>query len=297
MNFHLGLAIWGYKGWLGDLFPAKTKSSECLSLYGQRFTCVEGNTTFYAIPTIATVERWAAQVPPGFEFCPKLPKSVTHNGTQGGRLTPYLKEGLAFFELMQHWGDRLGALFLQLPPTYSPQQFDDLSQFLQGWTAATDFPLAVEVRHIDWFSKANATRLNALLEDLGLGRVLLDTRPIYPPPIGDAPRSQKSLIPNGEKKPNVPVEPVITSDFTMIRYISHPDWAANEIYLQAWTDQIQTWLTQGKKVYFFVHCPIEEHSPTNARHLQAMLEAQGAPVPPLPWNQLPEPTAQLRLFS
>ena len=59
-----------------------------------------------------------------------------------------------------------------------------------------------------------------------------------------------------------------------------------------WTQQ---WLEQGIEVWFFVHCPYEEHSPGIARRFQRLLEARGAPVPPLPWDQLPPPR-QAALF-
>jgi uncharacterized protein YecE (DUF72 family) len=287
MSFSLGLAIWGYKGWLGGLFPEKAKTQDFLRLYSQRFSCVEGNTTFYAIPSAETVRRWADQVPQTFQFCPKLPKTITHQGT----LLPHLKAGLDFFELMQHWGDRLGPLFLQLPPHYGPQQLDDLRQFLRGWTTVTQFPLTVEVRHRDWFRHTHGEALNAVLSEFKIGRVLLDTRPIYANST-----AQTSLVAKGEKKPNLPVQPTLTSTISLIRYISHPDWERNQVYLQEWADRIATWLAQGKQVYFFVHCPIEEHSPENARQFQALLEKQGIQIPPLPWNQLEPPPAQLSLF-
>jgi uncharacterized protein YecE (DUF72 family) len=80
MNFLLGCAVWAYKGWVGELYPKGSKAAEFLPLYTQRFTTVEGNTTFYAVPNQETVVSWASQMPPGFEFCPKLPRQLTHNG-------------------------------------------------------------------------------------------------------------------------------------------------------------------------------------------------------------------------
>ena len=47
-KIYIGCAVWGYKDWLGELFPAGSKSAESLSLYSRRLTTVEGNTTFYA---------------------------------------------------------------------------------------------------------------------------------------------------------------------------------------------------------------------------------------------------------
>jgi hypothetical protein len=46
-NFYIGCAVWGYKDWVGDLFPPGSKSSDFLSLYSRRLTTVEGNTSFY----------------------------------------------------------------------------------------------------------------------------------------------------------------------------------------------------------------------------------------------------------
>jgi uncharacterized protein YecE (DUF72 family) len=285
--WHLGLAIWGYKGWVGDLFPAGSPSRDFLALYSRRFDCVEGNTMFYAIPTAETVQRWAAQTPPDFEFCPKLPKLVTHQGP----LRPQLQPALDFLDRMRGFGDRLGPLFIQLPPRYGPIQFDDLNQFLQGWTAAApDVEIALEVRHIDWFKPVWAIRLTALLEDLGVGRVLLDSRPIYEGP--PSPLLKQLPDDQREKKPNVPLQPSVTSDLAFVRYIGHPECDRNLPYLTAWAAQVAQWLAARKQVYFFVHCPIEAHSPAIARQFQALLEAQGAAVPPLPWNQLPAANSQ-----
>ncbi|MBW4508815.1 MAG: hypothetical protein KME64_20215 [Scytonematopsis contorta HA4267-MV1] len=55
-------------------------------------------------------------------------------------------------------------------------------------------------------------------------------------------------------------------------------------------------LQQGKVIYFFVHCPIEEKSPANARYFQSLLEQAGAEIPPLPWNQVENSPHQLNLW-
>jgi len=45
--FYIGCAVWGYKDWVGELFPSGSKNADFLSLYSRRLTTVEGNTTFY----------------------------------------------------------------------------------------------------------------------------------------------------------------------------------------------------------------------------------------------------------
>jgi uncharacterized protein YecE (DUF72 family) len=39
--------VCGDKDWLGDPFPAGSKSADLLKLYSRRLTTVEGHTTFY----------------------------------------------------------------------------------------------------------------------------------------------------------------------------------------------------------------------------------------------------------
>jgi uncharacterized protein YecE (DUF72 family) len=274
MKFFIGCAIWAYKDWVGNLYPSGSRSVDFLSLYSQRLTTVEGNTTFYSIPDAKIVARWAAQTPDGFQFCLKLPRSITHQGL----LAPMIPEAIAFLNQMKGLGDRLGPLFAQLPPSYSPANWEDLLAFLRSWQS-DQAPLALEVRHADWFKEPHASQLNAALQDLGVGRVLLDSRPIYDCP--DDPQLYSE-----RRKPRVPLQQVITADFSLIRYISHPDQNFNLTFLQDWVSYIGNWLAQGKQIYFFVHCPVEARSPTNLRLVQHILQEQGIPIPPLPWNEL-----------
>ncbi|PLZ30216.1 hypothetical protein CBP28_08540, partial [Fischerella thermalis WC559] len=283
MSFFIGCAVWAYKGWVGELFPPGTRPADFLHLYSRRFTTVEGNTTFYAIPNQETVARWATDTPPGFEFCLKLPRDITHNQ----QLQPYIPDALKFIEVMRPLGKRLGPIFAQLPPSYAPTLLDDLTAFLSAWPH-TEIPLALEVRHRDWFKEPHASNLEALLEKLGVGRVLLDSRPIYTG--DDDPQLQSE-----RRKPKLPVQFSITAPFSLIRFISHPNLEINQPFMAEWVTQIQQWLQQGKRIYFFVHCPLEERSPNTARHFQKLLEQNGVKVPPLPWDNLDSPPNQLNL--
>lgn len=284
MNFYIGCAVWAYKGWVGELYPPGTRSGDFLNLYSRRFTTVEGNTTFYATPNAETVTRWATETPPGFEFCLKLPKNITHQKL----LQPHISEALAFLEQMRPLGTHLGSLFAQLPPSYSPALLEDLMAFLTAWPRS-ETPLALEVRHIDWFQEPHASNLTSLLEELGVGRVLLDSRPIY---TGD---DDPQLL-SERRKPKLPVQFSVTAPFTLIRFISHPHLSMNQIFMEEWVRQIQEWLQAGIKIYFFVHCPTEDMSPINARYFQQLLEESGVVVPPLPGNNLQQSPHQLSLW-
>jgi uncharacterized protein YecE (DUF72 family) len=285
MSFLIGCAVWGHKTWVGELYPKGSKAAEFLQLYSQRFTIVEGNTTFYSVPNQETVVNWASQMQSGFEFCPKLPRQLTHNGL----LQPSISGALEFLEQMQSLGKHLGPIFIQLPPSYGPASLEDLTAFLSAWSGGKA-SLALEVRHLDWFKEPHASNLNALLQQLGIGRVLLDTRPAYS---GAASYDEQPVEP---RKPKLPMQPIVTASFAMVRFISHPEQEANQPFMEEWVTLVDQWLRLGKRIYFFVHCPIEKYSPGNARHFQQLLEQHGVPVPPLPWNSIDQAPTQLSLF-
>ncbi len=276
--------MWAYKGWLGDFFPASSRAADFLRLYSQRLTAVEINATFYGVPSRDTVMRWAAETPPGFQFCPKLPRDLTHRGL----LQPSIPHALTFGKLMQTLGDRLGPIFVQLPPQYGPTMLNDLHAFLSAWPRE-EIPLAVEVRHLDWFREPHAQALTSLLESLSVGRVLLDTRPLYEGP--DDPQIGMKW-----RKPKLPLQPSVTAPFSLVRFISHPHRESNNLFIEEWITHVARWLSQGTRIYFFVHCPIEDYSPGTARYFQSLLEQRKILVPPLPWNAIPSTPTQLSLF-
>nr|WP_228024790.1 DUF72 domain-containing protein [cf. Phormidesmis sp. LEGE 11477] len=289
LNFRLGCAVWAFKDWVGSFYPAKSQSTNFLKLYGERMLSVEGNTTFYSVPSPEIVKRWSDNTPADFRFCPKLPRLITH----AGPLMAHLPAAQTFLSLMQQGlGTHLGPIMIQLPPSYAPAAFNDLKNFLEAWPQES-VPVAVEVRHLDWFRPPFADRLRALLTDLNVGQVLLDSRMMY---IHETEGDIDPQMRSNRRKPKVPLQPQVTSDFAIVRYISHPRILRNQDYLAEWVSQVNEWLSIGKQVYFFVHCPMEVESPRVARHFQTMLEEAKVKVPPLPWMHLEQPLEQLNLF-
>lgn len=287
-NFYLGCAVWAYRDWLGTFYPPGSAPGNFLRLYGDRLTAVEGNTTFYSIPSSETVQRWAAETPESFQFCLKLPRSLSHDGPLQAKIAATQD----FLARMQPLGPRLGPLFMQLPPRYGPSCYTDLLAFLDAWPepgSPLSVPLALELRHRAWFEPEWRRRIQADLSQRRIARVLLDTRLMYEGEDNPQALSQR-------QKPNVPLQPALSAPFTLVRFISHPDPDRNQRYLQEWAQRVADWLDQGIRVYFFVHCPQEARSPDTARTFQHLLEQRGAAVPPLPWDQIAAPPSQLSLF-
>jgi uncharacterized protein YecE (DUF72 family) len=285
-KFYVGCALWGYKDWVGGLFPPGSKSADFLSLYSRRLTTTEGNTTFYATPRSETVQRWAAETPETFRFCFKLPREVSHEGP----LTAQVKTTREFIDRMAPLGERLGPFFLQLPPGYRAVKIDDIERWLASWPK--EYRLAVEVRHDDWYSEPHESALMELLSRYNAGRVVMDVRPLSAGPL---PGAEENLQRARDNKPDVPMHPLRSSDVALIRYIGHPKPDLNASLLDEWAERIAAWLADDTQVYFFCHCPDERRSPALCRELQRRLERL-ADIPPLPWDALDTGMEQATLF-
>jgi len=292
MNLFIGCPIWSFKGWVGNFYPEGTKPADYLREYARRLTTIEGNTTFYAVPAPKTIDGWVENTPETFRFCPKIPKAISH----AGRLAEHIDAARAFVEVMFRLGSRLGPLFLQLPPKYSPRLFSDLKSFLEAWPPAVR--LAVEVRHLDWFETPFNESLNALLADHNMARVVIDTRPIRGLD-GDqilAGSVYQTLLEARQRKPDVPVYQERTADFTFLRLIGHPRREPNLPFLKEWVDYLSQQIPQGVNAYVFCHSPNNLVAPDLCRAFHRRLSEKIA-IPPLPWDQIESDSfEQGRLF-
>jgi uncharacterized protein YecE (DUF72 family) len=233
------------------------------------------------VPAQKTLEGWLEEMPETFRFCPKVPKAISHEG----KLLDNLERAHGFIDLMRQLGTRLGPMFLQLPPRYSPKLLGDLQAFLAQWPG--DVRLAVEVRHLDWFDAPHDDVLNQLLTQHNMARVTIDTRPIRDLSGEDilAGSVYQSLLEARERKPDVPVIPQRTSDIIFVRYIGHPEIDVNSPYLMEWGDYFISQLRDGADVYMFCHSPNNFAAPYLCRKLCTQVEKE-VPISPLPWNEL-----------
>ena len=289
---YVGCPVWSFKGWVGNFYPKGTKPSDFLFQYARRLTNIEGNTTFYAVPSKQTLENWIEQTPETFRFCPKIPKAISHEG----KLAENIDKANGFVDVMRGLGMRLGPMFLQLPPRYSPNLLADLGAFLSAW--ASDVRLAVEVRHLDWFDSPHDEALDELLSELNMARVTIDTRPIRSLAgdkslVGSA---YESLLEARERKPDLPVVPKRTSDFVFVRYIGHPDMEINHPFIEEWGSYFSEQVKSGADVFTFCHSPDNMIAPNLCRELYARV-AQDVNIPPLPWDEIkPDILEQPSLF-
>lgn len=269
-RYHLGCPVWSNRDWTGSLFAAGAKPRDFLRQYSAVFDTVEGNNCFYGLPKPEIVTRWRDESAPGFRFCFKFPRAISHDQ----RLRGVAMETTAFLERLKPLAEaaKLGPSFLQLPSSFGPNALPVLRDYLA--TLPKEFQVAVEVRHQAFFNKGEEERhLNRLLLELGLDRVMLDSRALFSAePVDADTRTAQG------KKPRLPVHAISLGPRPFIRFIGHPAIAANRPFLEPWLDKLALWLEEGREPYFFAHTPNNHNAPSLARLVEKLLRARLAKV-------------------
>lgn len=268
----LGCPLWAEPAWRGALYSSGADADQRLYEYSRVFTAVEGNTTFYALPGPEVVARWGELLPAQFHFCAKLPREVSH----ADRLDARRPELLQFFQRMAPLEQRLGPVWLQLPARVGPQQLDQLVRFLDA--LPSDYPYAVEVRHLDFFRKDdNERQLNRILLERGIERIMFDSRSLFASSATDA-----ATLDAQNRKPRLPVHALALTDHPTVRFIGGMDNAASLRKLEPWLGKCAQWLGEGRSPILFMHTPDNRLAPELARLFHARLQQQLPDLPPMP---------------
>ena len=285
-RYFLGCPIWGNRAWVGELFAPEAKQTDFLRQYASVFNTVEGNTTFYGLPTAKTAARWLADTSKGFRFALKFPRAISH----GKRLRNAEPETAAFMDLLATLQDRIGPSFLQLPPSFGPMDLPALDEYLVALPAA--FHYAVEIRHGLFFAQAE-DELNAVLKSHRANRVVFDTRGLHSASTDDRAGREAQ-----RKKPKVPVRFVATGRFPFVRYVGHPEVRENLPLLAEWAPVVAGWIREGRTPFVFFHAPDDFYAPQLARHFHRLLSRHinVGEMPPWPAEQITEAPAQMALF-
>lgn len=152
-DIKIGCQGWNYDDWTtkagGEtiFYPRGTRSTEMLGFYAEIFDSVEVDSTFYAIPSSATIENWHKKTPDNFSFSLKLPREITHEYILREPSFPIVEE---FCERIALLKEKLGAVLIQLPPNFetSKENAQALREFLAELPKNIRF--AVEFRDRKW---------------------------------------------------------------------------------------------------------------------------------------------------
>ncbi|TQS41946.1 DUF72 domain-containing protein [Cryptosporangium phraense] len=268
MYLAVGCAMWTHKAWPWHSLP----SAERLRAYSSWCTAVEGNTTFYATPPLATARSWAAQTSPDFRFIPKFPRTVTHER----RFTGVEADVRAFLDAVEPLGRRASALWVQLPSAFAPADVPALATFLRRLPRS--FRYAVEVRHPAFFADATtAGALEQVLAAAGAEWLPFDTTEFFrTPPSSDDERDAWT------KKPRVARRDTALTDRPIVRYLGRDDPARTVEGWRPWVETVAGWLREGRSPTVFLHTPDNAAAPQLARRFHDDVRAAVPALEPLP---------------
>ncbi|MEZ4641850.1 MAG: DUF72 domain-containing protein [Chloroflexota bacterium] len=240
-------------------YPAGMPQHQFLGYYSQRFNAVEMDSTFYATPSVNTVQRWRQITSPHFKITPKVPRHITHDLRLHEAETTFA----TFLETMRLLGDNLGPIVLQFPPDFTFDEAGALVKFLPQ--LPKDLRFAVEFRHMSWHRSETAVLL-----------------------------SQHNLCWIAADYIHLPKKLHRTTDFLYLRFIGpHGQYASKDreladktADLQAWYAQIQPHLAEVTAVYAFFNNDYAGFSPATCNKFKEIVGVQWEEIRPLQQGRL-----------
>lgn len=224
-------------------YPVEFRDSSRLHYYSTLFNTVEINSSFYKLPMRKTVEKWAADVAPGFSFTFKVWKEITH--AKG--LIFSATDVATFMERVAGAGDKLGCLLVQLPAgataTHS-EQLDELLDVVQLSGKTVGCRVAVELRERGWYTR----KTYRMLDHYGAALVF-----------HDMPKSNSLDLP-------------LTSDFIYLRFHGEAgDYRGSytDEFLREIAERVRTYIGAGKTVFAYFNNTLGE-AVANALTLQKL---------------------------
>ena len=283
-KIRLGTCAWSFEEWRGSFYPADLPPPRWLEFYARYLPAVEIDSTFYHVPSEATVRRWAEATPASFRFACKLPRAITHECF----LRDCKAELAAFLHAVEPLAPKLHVILIQLPPAFDPKQGRPLLRaFLSQ--LPRDFRFAIEFRHPGWHRPQHIH----LLEKYRVCWVWADTSPL----------NERNLAPF-EFLPT-------TTDFIYLRLLGDystkydPDgqhlhrygkllWK-REAALESWALKLERHLDEIRSVWGFVNNHFEGFSPESCERLANRLGFE-LPLPSAEETASADP-GQMDLFA
>ena len=169
-KIRIGTQGWNYEDWVGSFYPRGARAADFFDLYARIFDTVEIDSTFYAIPSEASISAWRRRAPQGFVYALKLPQEITHHQ----RLHDCEEVLEQFCERVRGLEEKLGAVLIQLPPDFSPRSWNALESFIP--LLPSDMRFAVEFRDDSWLDGEFCERTLSLLKGSGVALALVDSK-------------------------------------------------------------------------------------------------------------------------
>ena len=169
-SIYVGCAGYSYDDWVGSFYPEGVPKGRRLEAYAHRFSFVELNFSYYAMPKATHLADMAESVPDAFQFSIKAHGSLTHERTADWR-----RRTNTFAEALPGLGAKLAGVLLQFPYSFHYTETNrlylaDLTTEMREALLPASPRLFVEFRNREWdrrsvLSGMEARRLHRVLVD------------------------------------------------------------------------------------------------------------------------------------
>ncbi len=260
---HVGCQGWNYEDWVTGpvgsdavFYPHGTRAAGMQEAYARVFETVEVDSTFYAVPSIKTVDGWNRRTPRRFSFSLKLPQEITHQYAlrRGGAET--LAE---FCDRVRLLDEKLAVVLIQMPPQFdaTPENERALREFLPG--LPRDIRFSIEFRSHDWTTEGTLD----LLANYNISLALVEGRWI--------PRDAMWRLAEKATAPFAYIRWMGERDLTHFDIVERPQ----NVNLHGWHELITALHERVVDVYAYFSNYYEGHAPASANKLKRML---GQPI-------------------
>lgn len=147
----VGTSGFSYQDWRGVFYPPDFPERDMLAYYSRHFPVVELDFTYYRMPSPRTMASLERKTPPGFTFCVKAYREMTHERPQDrAELRSLCRQFASALDPLRAAG-KLGCVLVQFPWSFGPSPenralVEDLPELLPG------LELVVEFRNSQWIS-------------------------------------------------------------------------------------------------------------------------------------------------
>jgi uncharacterized protein YecE (DUF72 family) len=253
---YLGTSGFSYKDWTGVFYPEGLGQRDWLSFYAQEFKACEINSTYYALPRVATMQSLANKTGPVFLFAIKASQEITHQRQDSAKMCGAFRQAL---QPMLATG-KLGCILAQFPYSfdYNKNNWEylaQLRQYLEG------LPLVIEFRNARWLKVAVFEWLRK--QDVGFCCVDEPQLPNLLPPVCEATSRIGYIRFHGRNK-----EKWWQNEHPYERY----DYTYQPEELTEWLPKIRKLASATDKTFIFANNHWRGQSIATIRQLQMMLD-------------------------
>ncbi|MDB5252222.1 MAG: hypothetical protein JWP27_1391 [Flaviaesturariibacter sp.] len=240
-SLHIGTSGWSYRHWKDLFYPPKLRSADWFRYYASQFDSSEINNSFYSLPKPPTVERWAAEAPPGFVFCPKMSRYLTHMKKLRDPEEPLQR----FFTVFEPLRRLLGPVLIQLPHMVS-FRYDIAEAFFENLLLYRPASFVLEIRHDTWLQEQALT----LMAKYDIGLVISQSDGIFP------------------------YSEMVTASHVYLRFHGPRELYASRYsdeMLAAYARKMEGWMAEGHQVWAYFNNDIHGFAFDDARRLRGMI--------------------------